>query len=123
MFEQKQKADIKSLKRELYPVIDSGLADVDRQALPVLDQLVGLLNREAKYPAVTSLVHVVVVDKLYEVMKSEEPKTIPFKFVALFLLKELVKLCDRNLRLLEYLTDKYSDLYKLEQREVVSSKE
>lgn len=48
MFEQKQKAEIKSLKRELYPVIDDGLADVDHQILPVLEQLAGLLNKEGK---------------------------------------------------------------------------
>lgn len=47
-----------------------------------------------------------VVDKLYEVMKSEDKKTIPFKFVSLFLLKELVKKCDGNSRFLEYLTEK-----------------
>lgn len=50
--------------------------------------------------------HVVVVDKLYEIIKSEEPQTIPFKFVSLFLLKELVKKCDRNVSFLGYLTEK-----------------
>ena len=50
--------------------------------------------------------HVAVVDKLYEVMKSEDQKTIPYKFVAIFLLKELVKKCFVNEAFLGYLTEK-----------------
>lgn len=54
----------------------------------------------------TSLAYVAVVDKLYDIMKSEKPKSIPFKFIALFVLKELVKKGLDNEKFLEYFTEK-----------------
>lgn len=53
-----------------------------------------------------SLAYVAVVDKLYDIMKSENRKTIPFKFIGLFVLKEFVKKCAKNAKFLQYLSEK-----------------
>lgn len=54
----------------------------------------------------TSLAYVAVVDKLYDIMKSDNPKSIPFKFIALFVLKEFVKKGLQNQKFLQYLSEK-----------------
>jgi hypothetical protein len=47
-----------------------------------------------------------IVDKLYDILKSEEEKTIPFKFISLFALKELIKKCAENEKFLLYFSEK-----------------
>lgn len=54
----------------------------------------------------TSLAYVAIVDKLYDIMKSENAKSIPFKFISLYLLKELVKKGLNNENFLKYLSEK-----------------
>ena len=62
-------------------------------------------TRESKLQ-VTSLAYVAVVDKLYDIMKSDNPKSIPFKFISLFVLKEFVKKGLQNGDFLQYLSEK-----------------
>lgn len=54
----------------------------------------------------TSLAYVAIVDKFYDIMKSDNLKTIPYKFISLYILKELVKKGLKNDNFLKYLSEK-----------------
>lgn len=105
-FDAEQKQEIKKLKLDFYPLIDETWKDPVKYLPLVFSEMAPQVADPDRYIWMTSLTFVAVVDKLYDIMKSENRKTIPFKFISLFVLKEFVRKCTKNPKFLQYLSEK-----------------